>query len=31
MKDEVTSMNNPKFSLKFVSFEQTLDEINKFN
>ena len=30
IKDKISS-NNPKFSFNFVSFEQTLDDINKLN
>ena len=26
---KIVNMNNPKFSFSFVSFEQTLDEINE--
>ena len=31
IKNKISSMNNPTFSHNFVSFEQTLDEINKLN
>ena len=31
IKDKISSTNNPKFIFNFVSFEQTLDEINRLN
>ena len=31
VKDKNSSINNPKFIFNFVSFEQTLDEINRLN
>ena len=31
IKNKIASTNNPTFSYNFVSFEQTLDEINKLN
>ena len=31
VKDKISSMNNPKFSFNFISFEDTLDDINKLN
>ena len=31
IEDKISSTNNPKFIFNFVSFEQTLDEINRLN
>ena len=31
VKDKISSVNNPKFSFNFISFEDTLDDINKLN
>ena len=31
LKDKILNINNPKFSFNFVSFAQTLDEINKLD
>ena len=31
IKNKLTNMDNPKFSFRFVSFNETLKEVNKLN